>query len=602
MRFLKLIGKHVPPYTGNLLLYILFVILTAVFSVFSFSAVIPLLKILFGLSDTNLVYQTIEYGMSWSDAMAVLENNILYCIQGQIAIHGEVWALFLIGLFVILTSFFANASSFMADYCRVPIRTGILRDVRKEMYDRVLLVSNDFLTKDKRGDAMSRMTSDALEFEWCIADALNMLVKDPIKIIIYMVTLFVISWKLALVSLCLLFVFGLVTYYDGNPVKRIAHRGQAERGEILSIFDETLGSLTAIKAYNSEFDFSSSFGKLNERNRRTFTTLNRVISFVTSISDWLIMVALVALMWIGGGELLAQKSALDAANLIYFLIVFYSVTKPTIDLASNSYGIRKCMASVERVDKILNLKIDNAHEIGESSIDISDFPNGKPLIEFRNVHFSYADNQPLFNGINFSIDKGQSVALMGRVGSGKSTIAGLLMRLYEVSGGTIFVAGKDINSLNVHVLRGLISYVCQEPMLFNCSIYDNILLGRRGASQKDVEQAARQAGIHEFISNLPDGYQTIVGDRGSSLSGGQKQSISIARAILKNAPILVLDEATASLDPKTESEVINTINSIAKGRTILTITHHQYSDPITDKILILKGGKVFEKVGNAVNP
>lgn len=595
MRFLKLLGKYVPPYTGNLLLYVLFTVLTAVFSVFSFSAVIPLLKILFGLSDSALVHETVEHGSSWSDAMEVLENNILYAIQGQMSLHGGAWALFLIGIFVVVTALLANASSFMADYCRVPIRTGILRDVRKEMYDRILYVSNGFLSTDNRGDAMSRMTSDALEFEWCIADALNMLVKDPVKIVVYLVTLFVISWRLAMVSLALLVIFGIVTYVIGTPVKDIAHRGQAERGEILSAFDETFGSISAIKSYNSENHFAEEFGSLNERNRRTFTTLNRVIALVTSTTDWLVMVVLAALLWIGGGQVLAHISSIGAAQFIYFLIVFYSVTKPTRDLASNSYGIRKCMASVERVDKILNLKVDLMAPGEPVEPDLDSVPAGAPLIEFRDVSFAYEGGTELFRGMDLTIMKGEKVAIVGRVGAGKSSVASLVLRFFDVDGGSVSLAGTDVRMMDAHRLRSHIAYVSQDTVLFNCSVYENILLGNRQATSEQVQLAARKAGIHDFIISLPEGYDTVVGDRGCSLSGGQRQAISIARAILKDAPVLILDEATSALDSSSERDVMESLRLLMEGRTVITITHHLPSESGVDKIIEISEGKALVK-------
>lgn len=594
MRFLRLLTKYLPPYAGEIVLYVLFTMLTAMFSVFSFSAIIPLLRILFGISDVSLARETVDSGASWSDAMEVLQNNILYAIQEQTALHGVSWALLLIGLFVIVTAFLASASGFMASYCRVPIRTGILRDVRREMYGRILYASSGFLSGDNRGDAVSRMTGDALELEWCIANALNMLVKDPVKIMVYVGTLYVISWRLAAVATALLAVFGVITYRIGSPVKAIAHRGQAERGQILSSFDETFSNITAIKSFNAEESFSSRFSALNERNRKTFTTLHRVISLVTSTTDWLVMVILALLLWIGGGRIIAQGSAAEAAQFIYFLVVFYSVTKPTKDLAETSYGIRKCMASVERIDKILSLKADTCEPERPAHPDIDGIRTGEELISFRNVRFSYGDRVPVLDGLDLSIRKGERVVLVGRTGSGKSTIAALLMRFYDADGGTISVAGEDIRNMGTEEVRKSIGYVGQEPLLFNCSILENILLGDRKASKKEAEEAARKAGIHDFVLSLPDGYGTVVGDRGCALSGGQKQGIALARAILKDAPVLILDEATSAMDPKTEAEVTGTLRTLMEGRTTISITHHLSSKGDYDRILALEKGRARE--------
>ena len=592
MRFLKLLGKHLPPYKGHLLLYILFTILTAVFSVFSFSAVIPLLQILFGMSDSSFSLQSFSAGLSLSDTMEVFENNILFGIQEQIATHGSGRGLLLVGLFVITTSLMANVCSYFADFFRIPIRTGVLRDIRKGMYGKILTVSTGFLSGDNRGDAVSRMTSDALEYEWCIANTLNMLVKDPIKIIIYLITLFTISWKLALLALTLLCVCAVVVALIGYPIKRIAHRGQSERGQILSSFDETLANVPVIKAYTSEQSFFNRFSAVNEKNRSTFNRLNRIIALVTSVTDFLVMASIAVLLWVGGGHILVDSSALGASEFIYFLLVFYSIVKPTTDMANSAYGIRKCMASVERIDKIMNL-ITSSDDISCPEV-LPEISVDDIVVEFRNVTFGYDDCQPLFENISFSVRNGETLALVGHTGAGKTTIASLLLRFFDPSEGSILMNGRDIRSVKAEDLRSRISYVSQDIVLFNDTVFNNICLGDERTTLEQVMDAAKKARIHDFIMTLPRQYDTIVGDRGVRLSGGQKQCLSIARAILKNAPVLLLDEATSALDVESESYVLNALDSLKEDRTTIIISHRPSAIQAADKVVFLQGGKIAE--------
>lgn len=592
MRFLKLLGKHLPPYKGHLLLYIIFTILTAVFSVFSFSAVIPLLRILFGLSDSVFVLQSITSGSSLSDMLEVFENNILFTIQGQIALRGEAWALFLVGLFLITTSLLANVCSYFADFFRIPIRTGVLRDVRKSMYGKILYVSNGFLSNDNRGDTVSRMTSDALEYEWCIANTLNMLVKDPIKICVYLITMFSISWRLASLSVGLLSLCAVVIVIVGKPIKRIAHRGQSERGSILSDFDETLGNITAIKSYTSERRFFGRFNKLNEKNRSTFNLLNRIIALVGSISDFLVMASIAVLLWVGGTQILSGNAAIGASEFIYFLLVFYSVIKPATDMANSAYGIRKCMASVERIDKIMALN-SSTEDIADPQ-SVRDGDPTSPVMEFKDVTFGYPEGRRLFNGINLKINKGETLALVGQTGTGKTTLASLMMRFYGTDSGSILFNGQDIRDIKAVELRGNIGYVSQDTTLFNDTVFNNIALGSEDATTESVSEAAMKAGIHDFIIGLPNGYDTIIGDRGTRLSGGQRQCISIARAILKNAPFLILDEATSALDLESEKAVKDALERLMKGRTTLIISHRESAISNVDRVCILKGGIIVE--------
>lgn len=597
MHFLKLIRRFVPPYKGEMALNIFFNLLSTILSLFSFAAIIPVLQILFGLSETTAQYIDLATVASLSDWLSALKNNLYCWMSEQMAVHGGGYMLFLLGLFLVVMTGFKVLAAWLANFYMVPIRTGVLRDLRKSLYDKVVSLPIGYFTEERKGDVMSRMTNDVNEVEASIMAALDVLFKDPIMLLIYLITLFCISWQLTLFVLVLLPVAGLLIGRIGRSLKRASQRGQEQNAEILTQIDETLGGLRVVKAFNAEDKLKQRFLNLINDTRRTFNRINRRYYLAHPVSEFLGTALVAVILWFGGMLILSDHSTIDAATFIYYLVIFYSLINPAKDLSKAGYGVRKGMASLERIDKILN-----------TQSNITEQPDPQPLsdfresIEYRDVCFAYREDVPVLRHINLSIRKGQMVALVGQSGSGKTTLADLLPRFYDPLSGAITIDGTDIRNVSTYDLRALMGNVNQEAILFNDSFYNNITFGvdttqpaPNGQTwQQAVEAAARIANAHDFIMATPDGYGTYIGDRGSRLSGGQRQRISIARAILKNPPILILDEATSALDTESEKAVQQALEHLMKDRTTLVVAHRLSTIRNADLICVMHEGEIVE--------
>lgn len=598
MHFLKLIRRFVPPYKGEMALNIFFNLLSTILSLFSFAAIIPVLQILFGLSETTAQPIDMSTVTSLSGWLSAVKNNLYFWMESQIAVHGGGYMLFVLGTFLVVMTGFKCFTAWMANFYMVPIRTGVLRDLRKSLYDKVVSLPIGYFTEERKGDVMSRMTNDVNEVEASIMAALDVLFKDPIMLLIYLITLFCISWQLTLFVLVLLPVAGLLIGRVGRSLKRASQHGQEQNAEILTQIDETLGGLRVVKAFNAEDKLKQRFLNLINDTRRTFNRINRRYYLAHPVSEFLGTALIAVILWFGGILILSDHSTIDAATFIYYLVIFYSIINPAKDLSKAGYGVRKGMASLERIDKILN-----------TQSNIVEQTDPKPLhafcdrIEYRDVCFSYREDVPVLRHINLSIRKGQMVALVGQSGSGKTTLADLLPRFYDPVSGTITIDGTDIRDVSTYDLRALMGNVNQEAILFNDSFYNNITFGvdttqpaPNGQTwQQAVEAAARIANAHDFIMATPQGYATLIGDRGSRLSGGQRQRISIARAILKNPPILILDEATSALDTESEKAVQQALEHLMKDRTTLVVAHRLSTIRNADLICVMHEGEIVEQ-------
>lgn len=593
MNYLGLIGRFFPKYKGSIALNILFMALSAIFSIVSFTAVVPILDMIFGLSDTAIQHLSAPAGNSIQDYTDYIKNNTLYYLQDSVSLHGIGYGLMLIALFIIVTTFLSNSFSFLAEYFRVPMRVGILRDLRKELFERILDFPSSLLSKDNRGDLVSRMTNDVLEVEWCVNNTLDLLIEHPIPIIIYLTTLFAISPSLTMIALLLLLICALIIILIGYSIKKIAHKGQSERGFILSQYEETIGGLTVIRSFNAERQASKRFDSINEENRRTFQKLNRILALSSPVTRFTISVVLAFLLWFGGNKIINSSANLSASEFVYFLLIFYSIISPLRGLAKASYSIRKQIASLERINKVLNMQDAESAVLNDIPSDMVIYDPNQLAIEFIHVFFAYDKEHPVLSDISFNLKQGSSIAVVGAVGTGKTTTASLALKLFNPDKGVIKVFGKDIKAIPPAIIRKEIAFVPQEAVLFNDTVFNNIALGIENRSKQDVEEAAKKAGIHEFILTLPDGYNTIVGDRGSRLSGGQKQQISLARAFLKDAPILILDEATSALDTITTTTIMEAIAKLMKSRTTILITHDEKIAKMADTIVELSKDSEF---------
>lgn len=577
---------------------IFFNLLSTILSLFSFAAIIPVLQILFGLSETTAQPIDMSTVTSLSGWLSAVKNNLYFWMESQIAVHGGGYMLFVLGTFLVVMTGFKCFTAWMANFYMVPIRTGVLRDLRKSLYDKVVSLPIGYFTEERKGDVMSRMTNDVNEVEASIMAALDVLFKDPIMLLIYLITLFCISWQLTLFVLVLLPVAGLLIGRVGRSLKRASQHGQEQNAEILTQIDETLGGLRVVKAFNAEDKLKQRFLNLINDTRRTFNRINRRYYLAHPVSEFLGTALIAVILWFGGILILSDHSTIDAATFIYYLVIFYSIINPAKDLSKAGYGVRKGMASLERIDKILNTQSNIVEQTDPQPL--SDF---RESIEYRDVCFAYREDVPVLRHINLSIRKGQMVALVGQSGSGKTTLADLLPRFYDPVSGTITIDGTDIRDVSTYDLRALMGNVNQEAILFNDSFYNNITFGvdttqpaPNGQTwQQAVEAAARIANAHDFIMATPQGYATLIGDRGSRLSGGQRQRISIARAILKNPPILILDEATSALDTESEKAVQQALEHLMKDRTTLVVAHRLSTIRNADLICVMHEGEIVEQ-------
>ncbi len=595
MNFLTLFRRFIPPYKGKVALNILFNLLSTVLSLFSFAAIIPLLQILFGISEANLIYQSIDWSADLSNVLDAMKNNVFFYLQEQISVHGATWVLILVSAFLVVTAFLKCGTAYLAAYYMIPIRTGVLRDLRRQLFNKIVSLPIGFFTEEKKGDVMSRMTNDVQEVENSIMASLNMILRDPLMIIIYLITLFCISWQLTLFVLLLLPTLGWVIGRVGRSLKTRSTKGQEQTGELLSQIEETLGGLRVVKAFNAEGKLIYRFDRQNEATRDTFNRIHRKFELAHPVSETLGTLLIAILLCYGGSLILSQHSVIDAPTFIYYLVIFYSIINPSKDLSRASYAIRKGMASLERIDKILDTQ-SNIIEPAEpvNLPDMQTVKDADSFIVYNDVSFHYQADRPVLKHINLHIRQGQTVAFVGQSGSGKTTMVDLLPRFYDVCGGQITLCGEDIRRFRTHDLRSLMGNVNQEAILFNDTIYNNITFGVESATMEQVIAAAKIANAHDFIMATPDGYETTIGDRGSRLSGGQRQRLSIARAILKNPPILILDEATSALDTESEKLVQEALDNLMADRTTLVVAHRLSTIRNADLICVLHEGEIVE--------
>ncbi len=588
--FLKIIRRFVPPYKRSLILSVVFTLFSAILNVFSFMVIIPILQVLFKINDTSAVEFISWEMMNAGNMKDVLVNNATWYLNSLTAEYGASMVLLFLGLFLIVMTLLKTGCYFGSSAAIIPMRTGIVRDMRTMLYDKIVSLPIGFFSKQRKGDIMARMVGDVGEVENSIATSLDMLIKNPMFIIIYTATLFYISWELTLFTLCVVPTLGWVMGAIGRKLKAKSAVAQRKLGETTSQMEETLGGLRVIKAFLAEKKMSDRFLRCsNELRSATMKVTIRQAS-AHPVSEFLGTVLIVIVLWFGGTLILGDNSPISAASFIYYLTILYSVINPLKDLSKASYNIPRGLASMERINAILNA--ENPITDGEKGIEIAEMKEG---IEYRNLTFSYDGEREVLKNINIKIPKGKTVALVGQSGSGKSTMVDLIPRYYDVEQGEITIDGVNIKDMKVKSLRSLMGNVNQEAILFNDSFYNNITFGVENATMEQVIEAAKIANAHDFIMETEDGYNTNVGDRGCRLSGGQRQRISIARAILKNPPILILDEATSALDTESERLVQEALERLMKDRTTIAIAHRLSTIKNADEICVLRDGEIVER-------
>ncbi len=582
--FFKILRRFVAPYKKYIALNIIFNILAAFLTLFSFAIIVPILEMLFEIKQVTYSF------MPWDSASAkdVIVNNFYYYTQEILAQHGASFTLAMLAVALVFMTLLKTGATYLSSYFIVPLRSGVVRDLRNCVYDKIVSLPIAFFTSERKGDVIARMSGDVTEVENSIMASLDMMFKNPVMIIVCLAMMITVSWQLTLFVLVLLPIAGYVMGKVGKRLKRKSLEGQNQVGLIMSFLEETLSGLRIIKAFNAEDKVKKRFHDGTQKFYNISNNVARRQSLAHPMSELLGTTAIAIVLWFGGTLILGGVSDINAAGFIYYMVIFYSIINPAKDLSKASYAIQKGLASMERVDKILSS--ENPIKDPQTPQTIKEF---KGDIEYRNVTFSYGST-PVINNVNLKIPAGATVALVGQSGSGKSTMADLLPRFYDVDSGGIYVDGINIKDLNVYDLRSFMGNVNQEAILFNDSFFGNITFGVKEATMEQVEEAARIANAHDFIMETEDGYNTNIGDRGCKLSGGQRQRLSIARAILKNPPILILDEATSALDSESEKLVQQALDHLMKDRTTLVIAHRLSTIKNADMICVMHEGRIVE--------
>ena len=584
--FFQILRRFVPPYKRYLVMTVSFNILSAVLNIFSFAAIIPILQIIFKTEKAAAAPQLMAW--DWDNMKEVAANNMDYYVNALIADIGPTTTLLVLGLFLATMTFLKTGAYFLSSATVIPIRTGIVRDIRNQLYRKITSLPIGFFSEERKGDIIARMSGDVQEIENSIMSSLDMLFKNPILIIAYFATLLCISWQLTLFTILFVPVMGWIMGKVGRKLKRKSKEAQALWSDTMSQVEETLGGLRIIKAFCAEEKMNRRFDNTNSSYRNQILKVNTRQQMAHPMSEFLGTVMIIIVLWFGGILVLNQQ-VLSGPTFIYYLVILYSIINPLKDFSKAGYNIPKGLASMERVDKILLAESDIKEK--ETPQHISSFDH---TIEFRHVSFRYGE-QWVLRDINLTIEKGKTIALVGQSGGGKSTMVDLIPRYYDVQEGEVLIDGINVKDLDIHDLRQLIGNVNQEAILFNDTFFNNISFGVDNATQQQVEEAARIANADEFIKASENGYDTNIGDRGGRLSGGQRQRVSIARAILKNPPILILDEATSALDTESERLVQDALERLMKTRTTVAIAHRLSTIKNADEICVLHEGQIVER-------
>ena len=592
--FLQVLRRFVPPYKKYLGLSVLFNILSAILNIFSFAALIPILQILFRVDGGIRANDYMTWNGDWGTIKEVATNNIYYYIQEFIVEYSASSALLVIGLFLAFMTFLKTGAYFLSSATIIPIRTGIVRDIRNQLYQKITSLSLGFFSEERKGDIIARMSGDVQEVENSIMSSLDMLFKNPILILFYFCTLIFISWQLTLFTILFVPGFGWFMGKVGRKLKAQSTEAQSLWSDTMSLVEETLGGLRIIKAFCAEGKMNKRFDQVNSDYRNNIMRVNIRQQMAHPMSEFLGTILIVVVLWFGG-ILVLDYGRIDGPTIIFYLVMLYSIINPLKEFSKASYNIPKGLASMDRIDKILQAEVEIKDK--ENPEHINSFEH---QIEFRHVSFAYNDNKSgeliyVLKDINLVIPKGKTIALVGQSGSGKSTMVDLIPRYYDVQEGEVLIDGINVKDLCVHDLRQLIGNVNQEAILFNASFKDNIRFGKTDASDEEIANAAKIANAYEFITKSEKGFDTNIGDRGGRLSGGQRQRVSIARAILKNPPILILDEATSALDTESERLVQDALEKLMKTRTTVAVAHRLSTIKHADEICVLHEGRIVER-------
>jgi len=581
--FFKVLKRFIPPYKKQLILSLLFNLLSALFTVFSMALMAPILEILFGMTEE------VKDLLPWAVNLSIIKHNLYYYITIFTEANGAGYTLLFVGIFVIIATLFKVGFAYLGAFETVYIRNGVVKDMREQIYSKIIKLALPFFSEERKGDIISRITGDVTEVENSIMSSVDMFLKNPVIIIVLLISMLIMSPSLTLFILIVLPFTGFIIGRVGKSLKKVSREGQDKMGMILTVVEETLGGLRIIKAFNAEKKMDARFNIELRDYRHIMNRLMRKRELAHPLSELLGTIVIIIIVWYGGTLILNKNSDLSGSMFIIYIGIFYQIINPAKAFTTALYSIQKGLASMDRIDKILL-----------ADVIIPEAPNAKQIndlkdsIEYKDITFAY-DEKVVLKNVSLKIEKGKTVALVGQSGSGKTTFVDLLPRFYDVIGGGIVIDGVDIRDLKLHDLRDLMGNVNQEAILFNDTIYNNIAFGVEKTTMDEVIAAAKVANAHDFIVETENGYDTVIGDRGSKLSGGQRQRLSIARAILKNPPILILDEATSALDTESERLVQDALEKLMKNRTSLVIAHRLSTVRNADLICVFHHGEIVER-------
>ena len=588
--FFKIAWRFLRPYKHLLGLNFVFNLLSALFAVFSIALIIPILQIIFQMESKVYEFQANAVSLfPFQFDVSALQNNLYYYITLYKDEYGPGWALLFVGVFLVLATFLKVGTTFLASYTSVGLRNGVVRDLRRLLYDKILALPMAFFSSERKGDIISRSTGDVQEVENSIMASLDLVLKNPVLIVVYLVTLLIFSVELTLFVMVMLPIAGFIIGRIGKSLKKKSKRGQEKMGVILGVLEETLSGLRIIKAFNAEKRMNERYSHEIEDYRHIMNRLMRRRELAHPVSELLGTIVMVMVVWFGGTLILSTENHLDPATFMSYVGVFYLIIQPAKAFSQGFFSIQKGLAAYDRIDMVLKADVSIKEKADARTVNTLEH-----IIEYRDVTFAYHDS-PVLKKVSLEIPKGKTIALGGQSGSGKSTFVDLLPRLYDIQQGSICIDGVDIRDLKIHDLRDLMGNVNQEAILFNDTIYNNIVFGVDSAAPEEVEAAARVANAHDFIMETEDGYQTMIGDRGGKLSGGQRQRLSIARAVLKNPPILILDEATSALDTESELLVQQALENLMANRTSIVIAHRLSTVRNADLICVFHEGEIVER-------
>lgn len=586
--FWRMMLKYVGPYRKFLAGSVVLNMLSAIFNIFSFTMIIPMLRILFRMDTSVHEFVAWDADMGLKDKLL---NNIYYYVGYFNDLWGGSKVLLLLCIGLVFMTVLKTLCYFGSTAVMIPIRTGIVRDIRMEIYDKILSLPIGFFSQEKKGDIVARMSGDVQEVETSITSSIDILIKDPILILFYFAVLLFSSWQLTLFTILFVPLMTWIMGVIGKQLKKKSLQAQALWSDTMAQVDETLGGLRVVKAFNAERKMSARFWDVIGRMRRKYNKVNTRQALAHPVSEFLGTVMIAIVLWFGGTLMLAEKSAFDAPTFMFFMVMLYSIINPLKELSKATYAIPKGLASMERINKILDAESDIREVAQPKALD-----GFRDSIELRDVDFYYEDgSRKILDGVNLTIGKGKYIAIVGASGAGKSTLVDMIPRFYDPAAGSILIDGVDIRECRISDLRALMGFVNQDPILFNDTIFNNIAFGVEGATMQQVVEAAKIANAHDFIMEKEEGYDFVIGDRGVRLSGGQRQRLSIARAVLKNPPILILDEATASLDTESERAVQEALDRLMAGHTTIAIAHRLSTVKDSDEIIVMDGGRIVER-------